>query len=45
MATCKGCGKKVGCGCHLDANGLCAQCRQIPKKPQSDVNTETKKVH
>ena len=25
MATCKGCGANVGCGCQL-INGLCAFC-------------------
>ena len=30
MATCKQCGKKVGCGCQL-VNGLCSACRNIKK--------------
>lgn len=29
MATCKKCGNNVGCGCNLDANGLCNSCKTI----------------
>lgn len=32
MATCKNCGNRVGCGCSLDANGLCTTCRKNLKK-------------
>jgi len=30
---CKSCGKSVGCGCNLDANGLCSSCRPKPVTP------------
>ena len=30
MATCRGCGAKVGCGCQL-VDGLCAKCRNTIK--------------
>lgn len=28
MAACKQCGAQVGCGCHLNAEGLCGTCAQ-----------------
>lgn len=31
MATCKGCGASVGCGCQL-VDGLCGYCRGKIKK-------------
>jgi len=35
MANCRGCGKKVGCGCQL-TNGLCAACvYKANSKPQT----------
>lgn len=38
-AICKGCGKKVACGCQL-VNGLCSTCRKI-KKGIIHVTTKT----
>lgn len=34
MAFCKKCGKNVGCGCKLDANGLCSTCRDKKEEKQ-----------
>lgn len=36
---CRGCGKKVSCGCQL-VNGLCSTCRKI-KKGITNVTTKT----
>lgn len=39
MANCAKCGTNVGCGCHLNKEGLCASCAQkkrqeiLPKPP------------
>lgn len=39
MATCRGCGKTVSCGCQL-VNGLCSACRKV-KKEAINVATKT----
>lgn len=41
MAACKKCGKKVGCGCSLNKDGVCATCAQNP--PVVKPVTEPKK--
>jgi hypothetical protein len=47
MATCKGCGAKLGCGCQL-TNGLCAACYAAAQKgikKFKDVITQTWKLY
>lgn len=44
MATCKNCGRNVGCGCNL-TNGLCAQCyveSLTPKKCLYTIQSSAK---
>lgn len=43
MATCAGCGVRVGCGCQL-TNGLCATCLAKQQQPQQNVNFQNNKV-
>lgn len=37
MASCKNCGKSVGCGCNLNRQGLCPTCAQKANEPVTIV--------
>jgi len=44
MAKCKNCGRDVGCGCNLDQNGLCNECRKKLEKLYTNVNSKIKNL-
>lgn len=40
MASCRKCGKGVGCGCNLNKEGLCAECAHGVKTSVVTPTTE-----